>query len=308
MPNNPAYPHSWKYWYFFLVRGDARWSIEEWERQLWRDSESSFYSQSVKPGRLPARAAIAFGILTTVSAAIAFWSTTHRLSTALFIACPGIAFTAMLWLGSNDVLEHLKLWIHDEPARIAIVPAFLWLLYVVYATGMGIANGRSALAMALYISVPFLAFSVSWKFEPLVILWLWLPLEFGIIRDLLMTHQGGADAHYVFGELLAVDVGIVAVVVWNETPGIGYRLEGNPKIVRTGLRYFALFAIIAIPLGLAIRFIQYSFTAPKLCAAPLLFLGIFFFTALPEEFLFRGLIQNWIERTTNTKVFGLIAA
>src|SRR5215467_744080 len=125
----------------------------------------------------------------------------------------------MLWLGSNDVLEHLKLWMHEKPATIAIVPAFLWLLYVVYATGMGIASGRSALAMALYISVPFLAFSVSWKFEPLVILW--LPLEFGIIRGLLMTNQGGADAHYVFGELLAVDVGVVAFVVWNETPAIG---------------------------------------------------------------------------------------
>jgi membrane protease YdiL (CAAX protease family) len=214
----------------------------------------------------------------------------------------------MLWLGSNDVLEHLRLWIHDKPSRIAIVPAFLWLLYVVYATGMGIANGSSALAMALYISVPFLAFSVSWRLEPLVILWLWLPLEFGIIRDLLMTHQGGADAHYVFGELLAVDAGIVAFAVWNRTTAIGYRLEADQKIVGNGLRYFALFAIIAIPLGLAIRFIQYSFTAPKLYAAPLAFLGIFFFTALPEEFLFRGLIQNWIERTTNTKGFSLIAA
>jgi membrane protease YdiL (CAAX protease family) len=197
---------------------------------------------------------------------------------------------------------------HHKPARITIVPAFLWLLYLVYAAGMGIANGPSALAMLLYISAPFLAFSVSWKFEPLVILWLWLPLEFGIIRDLLITHQGGTDAHYVFGELLAVDAGIVAFVVWNETPAIGYRLEGDRKIVENGLRYFGLFAIIAIPLGLAIRFIHYSFTASKLVVAPLAFLGIFFFTALPEEFLFRGLIQNWIERTTNTKAFSLIAA
>jgi membrane protease YdiL (CAAX protease family) len=262
----------------------------------------------VKPWRLDTPAATAFGILTTATAAIVFWSTTHQLATAVFTVCPGIAFTALLWLGSNGAIEHLKLWIHDKPARIAIVPAFLWLLYLVYATGMGIANGRSALGMALYVGVPFLGFSISRKCEPLVILWLWLPLEFGIIRDLLMTHQGAADARYVFGEVLALDIGIVAFAVWNGTPGIGYRVEANEKIVANGVRYFLLFATIAIPLGLAIRFIQYNFAARKLYAAPLVFLGVFFFTALPEEFLFRGLIQNWIERTTKRKTFSLIAA
>jgi len=29
---------------------------------------------------------------------------------------------------------------------------------------------------------------------------------------------------------------------------------------------------------------------------------------LPEEFLFRGLIQNWIERTTRRQIFSLAAA
>src|SRR6202007_2201506 len=57
--------------------------------------------------------------------------------------------------------------------------------------------------------------------------------------------------------------------------------------------------------GLAIGFIRFSFTTSKLYAAPLLFAGIFFFTALPEEFLFRGLIQNWIERRTRRQALRL---
>jgi CAAX protease family protein len=243
-----------------------------------------------------------------VGTAIWFWSATHRLTPALFIACPGAAFTGMLLLGSNRVLENLKLWIHEKPARVALVPATLWLLYLVYAAGMGIVDGRAALAIAIYLSFPFLAFSLSSKFEPLVILWLWLPLEFGIIRDLLMTPRAGVGAHYVFGELLAFDVGIVAFAVWNKTPAIGYRFEADGKIMANGFIQFLLFAAIAIPLGLAIGFIRYSFTASKLYAAPLGFLGIFFFTALPEEFVFRGLIQNWIDRTTQRQAFSLVAA
>src|SRR5262249_19168918 len=145
-------------------------------------------------------------------------------------------------------------------------------------------------------------------FEPLVILWLWLPLEFGIIRDLLVTQRAGVDVHYVFGELLAFNVGIVAFAIWNKTPAIGYCFEVDGKIVANGFIHFLLFAAIGIPLGLAIGFIRFSFTAPKLYAAPLSFLGIFFFTALPEEFVFRGLIQNWIYRTTQRPTFSLLAA
>jgi uncharacterized protein len=68
--------------------------------------------------------------------------------------------------------------------------------------------------------------------------------------------------------------------------------------VRTGIVNFVAFAIIAIPLGMSIRFIQLNFSSTKLLEAPAVFAGVFMFTALPEEFLFRGLIQNWIERTT----------
>src|SRR5438132_1017198 len=112
--------------------------------------EINGYIHPVKACRLQTRGAIAFGILTTVIAAIAFWRITRRLDTAIFIACPGIAFTVMLWLGSEGVLENLTVWVHRKPAGIALVPGFLWALYLVYAAGMGIADNRAAGAMALY--------------------------------------------------------------------------------------------------------------------------------------------------------------
>ena len=258
--------------------------------------------------RLSAREAIAFGILATIAAGIWFWNKTLEPSVLLFIVCPGIAFTVMLWLGSNTVLERLRFWVHANRSRITIVPASLWLLYLTYAAGMRVAGVRSALAMAAYLAVPFIALGFSRMFEPLVILWLWLPLEFGIIRNILTARTPGVDLHYVFAQILAIDAGIVAFAVWNKTPGIGYRFEADRKILVNGLIHFFLFAVVAIPLGLEIGFIRYSFTTSKLYTAPLVFTGIFLFTALPEEFLFRGLIQNWIERMTGRQRVSLVTA
>jgi membrane protease YdiL (CAAX protease family) len=41
---------------------------------------------------------------------------------------------------------------------------------------------------------------------------------------------------------------------------------------------------------------------------PLTALGILFFTAWPEEFLFRGLLQNFLARTFGSPWAGLVAA
>lgn len=227
---------------------------------------------------------------------------------AVLVACPGAAFATMLWLGCDNVLERLKKWVSLNPARVIVFPAALWFLYLLYAAGMENADARSALVMAAYLGLPFFAISLTAKLEPLVILWLWLPLELGILRSILITRTSGIDLHYVFAQLLAFDTGIIALAVWNGTPSIGYRFEANERILANGFIHFLVFAAIAIPLGFAIGFIRYSFTISKLYAAPLMFLGIFLFTALPEEFLFRGLIQNWIQRTTRKPGFSLLTA
>jgi membrane protease YdiL (CAAX protease family) len=243
--------------------------------------------------RLSTRWAILCGFLVTLAAIYRFES--------LWLVCPGIAFTAMLVLGSGSVLEMMPRW-------AVFVPAALWLLYVVYAVGAGIATATAVLTMAVYLSVPFLVLGLSSRAEPLVILWIWLPMELGIIREILVRRAAGVDPHYVFAQLLAIDAGIVAFVVWNRTPGTGYRFEWNRNIFVNGLTNFLFFAAIAIPLGFAIHFIRYSFAIQKLYGAVPIFAGIFLFTALPEEFLFRGLIQNWIERVSGKQVLSLVAA
>jgi membrane protease YdiL (CAAX protease family) len=235
------------------------------------------------------------------------WETTHQ-PNGLVVLCPGVAFAIMLALGSDDVLERAKQWIARRPLRAGFVPAALWLLYFVYAAGMGIFDVRPGILMAAYLSLPFL---ILWPrflwLEPVAMLSLWLPLEFGVVRRILMKGPG-ADPHCVFAQVLAVDAGVVAFAVWNRIPGIGYRFEWRRNALAAGVIHFAMFAAIAIPLGLAIGFLRYAFVPANLLRIPLLFAGIFLFTALPEEFLFRGLIQNWFERATRHRTVALIAA
>jgi hypothetical protein len=228
--------------------------------------------------------------------------------------CGGAILSGMLLLGSGTRLEYLQKALIEAPARIVAIIAALWGLYLIYAIGTGAAHFQPLTAMALYVSLPFLLLSGArgrvsgtWQ-DAVTILWMWLPLELGIMRRLLITSASNTDFHYAFAQGLAINTAILAFAGWRRVPGIGYRFEFDRKIVSVGLTSFLLFAVIAIPLGLAIHFIGYSFEMRKLLIAPAAFIGIFLFTAIPEEFLFRGIIQNWFDRVTGRRGLSLIFA
>jgi membrane protease YdiL (CAAX protease family) len=89
----------------------------------------------------------------------------------------------------------------------------------------------------------------------------------------------------------------VAFLFLRRLDGVGYTLAWRRGVgFQAGLN-FALLAAILIPLGQAIAFIQFDPSYERLKGLPFTALGIFLFTAWPEEFLFRGLLQNLLSRT-----------
>ena len=62
----------------------------------------------------------------------------------------------------------------------------------------------------------------------------------------------------------------------------------------------------------AVHIISQALWTTVLVCAPLLaigeFIGIFWMVAMPEEFLFRGVLQRWIEGWTSSAVAGLVVA
>ena len=272
----------------------------------------------MKPHRtliLSTTVAVVISSLGAVGAAAWLISRGSSIPTAIVISlCGGLILSGMLILGIQERLEKLQKWLIPKPGRVAAVIAALWGVYFIASIGTNTAEFRSLVVLLVYLSVPFLLLSSergrahgTWL-DAVTILWIWIPVEFGILRRVIPTSASNADFQYGLTRGLAIIVGIMAFAAWRNLPGIGYRFEFDRKKVSLALLSFLLFAAIAIPLGLAIHFIQYTFELSQLAIAPLAFLGIFLSIAIPEEFLFRGLIQNWFERVTDHRNLSLLLA
>ena len=68
--------------------------------------------------------------------------------------------------------------------------------------------------------------------------------------------------------------------------------------------HFVVFAAIAVP-RYSMGFLTYDPSLARLRSLPIAVVGILFFTAWPEEFLFRGVLQNLFSRTLKNQWAGL---
>jgi uncharacterized protein len=130
----------------------------------------------------------------------------------------------------------------------------------------------------------------SWL-DFLSILFLWLPLEFGAGASLVAAPARGYLHSVAYG--IAILLGLVLFLAFRWFPDLKYNLPRNRKDLWLPLWGFVALAPVLIVLGVAIGFIPPPHLPVKgggamAAAAGTIFLG----TALPEEILFRSLIQN----------------
>jgi membrane protease YdiL (CAAX protease family) len=191
----------------------------------------------------------------------------------------------------------------------------MFLVYLIYLLGTNtFAFGRAS-AVAGLTFVP-LALAASAKQKPpgawqdfATILAVWLavkplPNRWGwSMSHWLWPYPGGRLA-YVFTVLLCVNVALAVFVLLRGVSGIGYSIGWGYHWSFFVLASFIVFACVAIPLGELLHFIQFSPQWSQWKSLPLLSLGILFFTAWPEEFLFRGLLQNMLSRASKSDLAG----
>jgi len=189
----------------------------------------------------------------------------------------------------------------------ALVPPFAVL---VYSIGVG-GNWKYTLIGAAYAVLPTLLLAASASrsgatcVDYAAAAIVWLPVEFRWMYRLFPFPQ---QLTHTLTILLALSTGVAAFVVLRRLEGVGYAIEwvrGSGWIV---LSHFLLFAAIAVPLGIAIGFIAYDPSIARLRSLPVAVIGITFFTAWPEEFLFRGILQNLFSRTLKSQWIGLAVA
>lgn len=125
------------------------------------------------------------------------------------------------------------------------------------------------------------------------VLFIWYTVEFGAAPGLRLPFTNGLISYM---QLALIVLFLYLVTLAGRLPDLGYTFELNRRDWREVLINFALLAVITLPVGLLTGFIRPSAALPSLAEIAGRGVLIFFFVALPEEILFRGVIHRYLER------------
>jgi len=133
-------------------------------------------------------------------------------------------------------------------------------------------------------------------------------LALGLAVDLRWFETAWPAGLRALNELLLVDVGLYGFLAVRQLSGTGYDFQLRWSDWKTGLRELVFFAPPVLVLGVALGFIHPHANRPGMGWAALRWVGIFFFTAVPEELYFRAWVQNLLERRVGRRAALVIAS
>jgi hypothetical protein len=133
-------------------------------------------------------------------------------------------------------------------------------------------------------------------------------IPLGLAVDLRWLELAWPHKLGLLGKLTLLDAGLYAFLAVRRLSGIGYDLRLRWRDWKIGLREFAFYIPIAVPLGLALGFLHLH----RHVDHPWLIVPAWIFTfigvALPEEIFFRGWMQNLLERRIGRTASLLVTA
>lgn len=233
----------------------------------------------------------------------AFWSTARFLDVGRHIGghlASSFASFALLfapyWFFGFGLAQMLRDRLRARVVRV-LLPGLLVVAYILFALPRGDVRLTYALAMltiaiglaALFELLPPTVKALTWQ-DAVALLALGLPVEFGWLRP--AWPQSGLGS---MPKLLLVDAGLYAFLVVRGLEGVGYDFRLRLRDLAAGFREWAFFAPFGIGVGLVLHFIFFHGWAASGWTVAAGWLVTFFFVAVPEEFYFRGLLQNLLE-------------
>ncbi|MGA2419013.1 MAG: CPBP family intramembrane glutamic endopeptidase [Candidatus Acidiferrum sp.] len=224
----------------------------------------------------------------------------HALAAAL--ATFSIFLFVMLLTASRGVKEQITA--SAGSAAGILLSLTLFLAYLIYVLGTNtFALPRVAAVLAL-IFVP-LALAIAAERRPagtwqdfVIVASVWVTVKFSSARW-FWPYPGGKFS-YAFTVLVMVNVGIAVFLLTRRLGSVGYSIEWGHRWGLYTAGSFLVFGCVAIPLGLALHFLQFAPRWSSAASLPLVTVGILIFTAWPEEFLFRGLLQNILSQKSKS--------
>jgi membrane protease YdiL (CAAX protease family) len=215
-------------------------------------------------------------------------------------------FGVMLLLAARGVADSLSSRFGAGGGYLLGAAAFL--AYLIYTLGTNTFAIMRVGAVAGLVFVP-LALASSAQQRPMgawqdyvMLAGVWVTVKFSP-SHWLWPYPGGRLA-YVFTVLLSLNVALAAYLLVRRFNGMGYSIGWGRRWGFYVLASFLVFGCIAVPLGEGMHFIQFAPQWAEWKSLPFLATAILFFTAWPEEFLFRGVLQNMLSRSYKSDLAG----
>ena len=207
-------------------------------------------------------------------------------ATALFVLLVG----SYLGLSIDPLRRALRGAVSTGFARQAVGPFVLLTVIAVYSATTG-SPAISLIALyAVYLFLPLVILTQRRQLShPRVrqlaaAVVLWLPIEFGLLR--LQLGEAYDATH-----LVAMVMGLYCFLILEPVEGIGYTFQFRRRDWGRAIVALVVYLAVAVPIGFSTDFVVWHprLTTPNLVAEPL---HIYLWIAVPEELLFRGIIQN----------------
>jgi uncharacterized protein len=231
-----------------------------------------------------------------------------------FLICFSLVLGTFVALTSPDLVARLREWAASSRLAAAALPLLLLLPYLILALGTGTWSWKGSGKLVAYIEIPVLllmpdrmdkAIRVGWRdFAAMT------ALALPVGTNWLTGIWTWPEDVYFFRPLYSVCIGVYAFCVIRNLSGVGYRLTFRRQDLSCGLVNLVGFSVLGIPLGLLLHFIHPHEPSATLFSLISQCLGIYIMVAIPEELLFRGILQNFLVRALPQRhgLFGVLIA
>jgi membrane protease YdiL (CAAX protease family) len=197
--------------------------------------------------------------------------------------------------------------LRTRPRLVWLAPPVLTAIFAAASLLVGAFSFPLTLAVLIYTTIPVVG---AWiRQDPLTVLLLWLPIEFAAGQSLVPVPARGFLHSVAYG--IAILLGLVLFLGFRGLPGMKYQAPQTKRDLWLPLPAFVGVAPVLIVVGMAIGFIPAPHLPVQATGKMAAAIGIIFAgTALPEEILFRALIQNLLMQrlgaTTRTLVLASV--
>jgi membrane protease YdiL (CAAX protease family) len=193
----------------------------------------------------------------------------------------------------------------QQPVFVWIAPVVYLGVYVLYGLGTQSFSWQSLLKLGFFLAVPTAcAFasrhmtSVSWL-DAIAVAAIWMPFDLGWLASIWSWPEG--EGAYVINTAIAVVLAATLFICFRRYEFVNIRFFVNRIELLTIFKSLTGFMLLAIPFGFATDFIAWNVKKPDIITLVGTPLSILFFIAIPEEFLFRGLIQNMLRQVLKSQ-------